>query len=453
MRDATRLFPIRKATLAAALTALLLAGTAGFLFAGEPASSRSSVERIPELARSASSSALQLRAQQLSQLRVDRWQREGYRGQGLKIAILDTGLRGVDSFLGRVLPAHVQTRSFRADGNLEAKDSQHGILCGEVIHAIAPEAELLFANWDADKPQEFLDAVRWAREQGAQVISCSVIMPSWSDGDGGGSMHERLREILGDGKRLGDVLFFASAGNTAQRHWSGLFKDAGDGYQAWTAAHSDNVLTPWSASEVTVELYAHPGSSYEVKVADRDTGEAVAGARTHEDRCSAAARFTPQSGHTYRVRVRRTGGPGGRFHLVALGGGLEFSTAQGSVAFPADGAEIVAVGAVSSRGERLSYSSCGAEGCCRKPDLVAPVPFPSIWRSKPFAGTSAAAPEAAGLAAVCWSRHPQWTANKVRQAMEKSARDLGPPGYDCETGYGMIRLPDLPANATAKRSR
>jgi hypothetical protein len=33
----------------------------------------------------------------------------------------------------------------------------------------------------------------------------------------------------------------------------------------------------------------------------------------------------------------------------------------------------------------------------------------------------------------------------VRQALRAAALDLGPPGHDCETGYGMIRLPELPA--------
>ena len=63
-------------------------------------------------------------------------------------------------------------RSFRADQNLEARDSQHGVLCAEVIHALAPQARLLLANWEPDDPNSFLSAVRWAREEGASIISC-----------------------------------------------------------------------------------------------------------------------------------------------------------------------------------------------------------------------------------------------------------------------------------------
>ena len=76
-----------------------------------------------------------------------------------------------------------------------------------------------------------------------------------------------------------------------------------------------------------------------------------------------------------------------------------------------------------------------------KPDLVAPVPFPSLWRPRPFSGTSAASPQAAGLASLVWSKHPDWTAAQVWTALRQAAHDLGPPGHDYETGYGLIHLP------------
>ena len=158
--------------------------------------------------------------------------------------MLDSGFRGYRSFLGDVLPSNVQVRSFRHDGNLEAKESQHGIICGEVIHALAPDAEILFANWEADEPDTFLEAVRWARHEGAQIISCSVIMPSWSDGNGAGSVHRTLTQLLGDGHSEGDILCFASAGNTAERHWVGAFRPSTDGFHDWRAGITSNRVRP-----------------------------------------------------------------------------------------------------------------------------------------------------------------------------------------------------------------
>ena len=129
--------------------------------------------------------------------------REGWRGQGVKVAVLDSGFRGYKGHLGEVLPDHVTVHSFRDDGDLEAKDSQHGILCGEVVHAIAPDAELLFANWEPERPEQFLEAVRWARRQGARIVTCSLIMPTWSDGEGGGEVHKALADALGKGDQAG----------------------------------------------------------------------------------------------------------------------------------------------------------------------------------------------------------------------------------------------------------
>jgi len=382
----------------------------------------------------------------LSRLGVAGWHAANCRGRGIKVAILDSGFRGYRDHLGKSLPQQVTVRSFRQDGNLEARDSQHGILCGEVVHTLAPWAELLFANWEPEHPEAFLDAVRWARQQGARIISCSVIMPNFSDGEGGGPVHEALTRILGAGSAPQDLLCFASAGNTAQRHWTGTFRAGKSGFHEWQTGTIDNVLTPWRNEQVSVELCTQPGAVYDVLVYDQETSAEV-GHSLAVDRkgfYGVAVRFQPEASHTYRVRVRLAQGKAGPFHLVGLGGNLSCTTPRGSIAFPADGPEVIAVGAVSGDGERMGYSSCGPNSPQPKPDLVAPVPFPSTFRTMPFGGTSAAAPQAAALAAVWWSSHPDWTAGRLRSALRTSARDLGPRGHDCETGYGQVALPPYP---------
>src|SRR5262249_26692420 len=156
-------------------------------------------------------------------------------GRGLKVAILDSGFRDYRTALGKALPEQVTACSFRSDANLEARDSQHGILCGEVVHAIAPEAEVLLANWDPYRHASFMDAARWGREQGARILSCSLIMPSWSDGEGGGTINTALAQLVGSGRQADDLLFFASAGNIAQRHWGGTLQRDAAGFHQWTA--------------------------------------------------------------------------------------------------------------------------------------------------------------------------------------------------------------------------
>jgi hypothetical protein len=384
------------------------------------------------------------RAAHLARLGADRWHAAGYRGQGVKVLILDSGFRGYRAHLGAALPSRVLARSFRHDGNVEARDSQHGILCAEVFHAIAPDAELLFANWEPDRPATFLEAVRWARELGARLVSCSVIMPSWSDGEGRGPIHEALARLLGNGKDPADLLFFASAGNIARRHWTGEFHDDGQGRHLWRNGKIDNAVTPWGLERVSVELCWSTATRYRLSVHDALTGERVGSAcNSARDRNCAVVRFLPGQNRRYRVRVELLQGEPGPFHLISLGGDLECWTTRGSIPFPADGPEVLAVGAVDADGERESYSSCGPNSSRPKPDFVAVVPFASLWRARPFAGTSAASPQVAALAALWWSRHPHWTAEQVRSVLRQSARDLGAPGHDWETGHGLARLPGL----------
>jgi len=373
----------------------------------------------------------------LARLGVDQWHKAGVRGSGVKVAVLDSGFRGYKDFFGKSLPKNVTTRSFRKDGNLEARDSQHGILCGEVIHTIAPAAELLFANWEPDDADAFLAAVKWAKEQGASIISCSVIAPSLSDGEGGGLVHEALSRLLGE-----QMLFFASAGNTAERHWSGLFQGNTDNFHQWAKNVVDNPLTPWGEDRVAVELCCKAGSRYELLVYEHDgTKEVTLSKEAPKEGGCVAVRFEPKAGHSYRVRVRLTGGKAIPFHLTALHAGLKEVTSGGSVVFPADGPEVIAVGAVNQENQRTSYSAIGLKSSTTKPDIMAPVPFPSSWRAKPFSGTSAAAPQAAAFGALLWSKNGQWKAPKVRSELMLSALDLGVKGPDCETGHGLIRLP------------
>ena len=308
------------------------------------------------------------------------WHAAGCRGQGVKVAVLDTGFRGYRDFLGKALPAKVTARSFRADGNLEARDSQHGILCGEVIHALAPDAELLFANWDGDRPEQFLDAVRWAREQGARVVTCSVITPTLERRRGGRPGPRAA--CRGCSARTCS----ASPAPATRPSATG----AGTSATAATAgtngrpAEGTTSVQPFGGEPVSVELCWPRGADYELDVWDATTGRevgqsaAATGRRADLGRGAASGR---KSRHSYRVRVRRVAGHDtGRFHLVALGGGLEVATARGSIPFPGDGPEVIAVGAVADDGRRAPYSSCGPNSTAPKPDLVAAGAVPEPGR-------------------------------------------------------------------------
>src|SRR5260370_11029041 len=94
--------------------------------AGATGRSMTAEEATPDSIPGEASAAPALgQARHLAQLGVQRWHDAGFRGQGVKIAVLDTGFQGYKNFLGQALPEQVSVRSFRRDGNAEAKGSQH----------------------------------------------------------------------------------------------------------------------------------------------------------------------------------------------------------------------------------------------------------------------------------------------------------------------------------------
>jgi subtilisin family serine protease len=56
-----------------------------------------------------------------------------------------------------------------------------------------------------------------------------------------------------------------------------------------------------------------------------------------------------------------------------------------------------------------------------------------------FQGTSMATPHVSGVAALVWSYFPECTAKQLRTSLEKSALDIGDPGFDNKTGYGLVQ--------------
>jgi hypothetical protein len=426
------------------LTAAFFAGLIGLSKGEEPAQGQVTSTT------SAYRPALEARHSLLADLGAARWHQQGWRGQSVKVAVLDSGFRGYRSALGKYLPARVTVKSFRQDGNLEANDSQHGILCAEVLHTVAPEAEILFANWEPDAPASFVRALAWAKSQGARVATCSVIMPNWSDGAGGGPTHAAIRTVAGDGRGPLDMVVTAAAGNLAQRHWTGPLTPNGDGFHQWSSGEDLNTIVPWGTERVAVELYGALTSRCRLQVFERESGRLVQESDLRPEMAEGrswgqtAVRFEPEARREYLVGVRvleRRGASGENLHLAVLGGTLQRATEAGSIPFPGDGDNVMTLGCIDERRQRLAYSSCGPNSQRPKPDFVAQVPFPSRFRDRPFTGTSAAAPQGAGLAALLLSRDPSLTPEQIRDTLRGAALDLLQPGHDGETGYGMLRLP------------
>ncbi|HYO55081.1 S8 family serine peptidase, partial [Archangium sp.] len=56
-----------------------------------------------------------------------------------------------------------------------------------------------------------------------------------------------------------------------------------------------------------------------------------------------------------------------------------------------------------------------------------------------LSGTSTATPYVSGVAALLWSARPGLTPARVRELLQRSARDLGAPGHDDTFGWGLVQ--------------
>jgi subtilisin family serine protease len=109
----------------------------------------------------------------------------------------------------------------------------------------------------------------------------------------------------------------------------------------------------------------------------------------------------------------------------------------GAVLYPAAYPTVLSVGASDRSDRRAGFSSFGP-----RLDLLAPgEAILSTWNGVPYfirSGTSMAAPHAAGVAALLRTRAPQIPPAAIRACLLQAAADLGSPGRDNSTGWGLL---------------
>jgi subtilisin family serine protease len=109
------------------------------------------------------------------------------------------------------------------------------------------------------------------------------------------------------------------------------------------------------------------------------------------------------------------------------------------IKYPAAYPSVIAVGAVNKNNEYTFYSNFGPEI-----DVVAPGDgiFTTFLGGEYDynSGTSMAAPQVAALAAMILSLHPEYRPSDVRNIIRYTSKDIDKPGWDVQTGYGVIQL-------------
>lgn len=102
---------------------------------------------------------------------------------------------------------------------------------------------------------------------------------------------------------------------------------------------------------------------------------------------------------------------------------------------------VIAVGAVLNNGNRANYSNYGYGITLTAPTEVLTTKTTRNLEfdyNESFNGTSAAAPNVAGVASLVWSANSDLTATEIKDILSETSYDLGAEGYDLEYGHGLV---------------
>ena len=370
----------------------------------------------------------------------------GVTGSGVKVAIIDAGFKGYAT--NPELPASciAEVKSFRADGDIEAGEV-HGTACAEIVHDVAPGAELYLFNFGTDV--EYANAVAYAISKGVDIISASFGWVNAGPYDGTGFICD-----VANNARAHGILYVNAAGNLAERHYEGAFTDtdADNWHEFATGDETINLGYLPAGTPVTLFLswddWPYSDQDYDLYLLVETTaGLAVAAAsenyQTGTQPPTEAIEGVVLQGGNFHVAIRKYQATRGvHFELYSFTNDFpEHDVPESSLCIPADAEGVMTVGAVYwQTGALEDFSSRGPTNDGRtKPDVVAPDGVSTFaYGAGNFYGTSAATPHVAGAAALLKSAEPTLTADDLQYYLEAYAVDLGAPGKDNGYGSGLI---------------
>lgn len=390
---------------------------------------------------------------------ADSWQRlSSFHGQKpVKVAILDLGFTGYQDLLGTELPSSVTAKSFRSDGLLNT--SVHGTACAEIVHDMAPDAELYLVNFDTDTEQHL--AVTWLISQHVDVISYSVGWYNAGDGKGTGPITYDVNRAASAG-----IVWCGSSGNDADVHWEGTFTDPdsngfhnfpdGDEYlELRLPPHAGiGVYMNWddwgtwsgsdysgSANDYDLMLYYKSGGSWVYLWESSNLQNGAGDWPVEDDGVFNNGSTTALIG----VRIfKRNAARHCKMEIFVYGidGPIEYNVPDGSLTIPGDSPNGLTVGASDAGNDSYHYySSRGPTHDGRlKPDFTAPSGTSgSTYGYRSFYGTSASAPHLAGAIALLKEKSP-YSLAQIKELITARALDLGDPGPDYKFGMGRLKL-------------
>jgi len=387
----------------------------------------------------------------VSIINADDWQAAGLTGSGVKVAVLDAGFSGYSSLLGSELPSSVITQSFRADHDITGGGVVHGTAVAEIVHDVAPGAQMYLVNHLTDV--EFLNAVDWLIAQDVDVINFSAGWPVIGRGDGTGYINQKVSQAVSSG-----VVWANAMGNMADAHWMGNWSDPNsNGWHNFASNDETNTFAASAGYLMAIRLkwddvFGASSNDYDLCLLDSSLAIIVCSESTqdgNDDPVEWIAGIAPYTG-TYHIAIARYSATRAvHFHLyIDPPYPMQYVVAAGSLAIPADNPNAISVGAVNWHTPNTieSFSSQGpTEDGRTKPDVVAPDYVSGVtYGPSAFSGTSAASPHVAGATALVKQAYPAYSPAQIKSFLEGRAVPLGAAGKDNIYGSGRLNLGSIP---------
>ena len=421
------------------------------------------------------------------------WHDAGYRGQGVKIGIIDYGFEGFQSLMGTELPASVQARCYTVTeqeiedvfesspddisvftSNLaDCENTEyggHGTAVTEVVFDIAPDATYYVAHTSTRSKGDLRNTVDWMVAQGVDVINTSSSYSRFGPSDGTSIISDDPINTV-DIAVAGGVVWVTSAGNAGTRtgNWFGDFSDKDsdrliefNGSDEANRFHSSSgrgggiyVSLSWDDSwdrptrDLDLCLLTDGGDLIECSDSPQtgEVGQYPLESIVHE---------SPREGNYY-IEVRHSSGSAPKWVSIFSFLDLEHNTGgHYTIASPALSRNpgLLAVGAAPWQNPHVitPLSSRGPTTDGRtKPDITGATGVSSSVYEFGFGGTSASSPNVAGLAALVKQRFPHYSPQQVADYLKEHAEPrptadpiLGPSAHPNNTwGYGFARLPPI----------
>jgi subtilisin family serine protease len=422
--------------------------------------------------------------------------RFGVDGSGVTVGVMSDSFDCLRGAAGDVASGDLPTGIVvlkEAPGCGEVEDEGRAMM--QLIHDVAPGARQIFRT-AVGGAAYFAVGIAWLVAAGADVIVDDVgytDQPFFQDG----IIAQAAQEAADRG-----VPYFSSAGNENAQSYESPFRDSGEiGLTNGTLHDFDagagvdttqdirvpvrggvEIVLQWdqpffsvsgppgATSDINIYLVNARGEPLD-KSADPNIGKDPLQGFEFENDGSIDVDGVPGSDVRFGIQIELVAGPPpSLLKYIWQGVGteiLEYDTKSSTVFGHPNAAGTRAVAAAfyaktpafgttppvledfSSRGGTpILFSTTGApvNEQRNKPEITAPdgtnttffgEPQPNGF--PPFFGTSAAAPHAAAVAALLLQAAPSLTPAQVYEALEQTALAMGPPGFNFDSGFGLIQ--------------